>query len=128
MLLPITTRSNNFKQLILRGPMATVETILLLLNTPLNTSQEDPDYGFNINDFLFRVPDSEEEVALENEFNRKLKVYLNRSDIQATFSREDRGRTIVINIKTEDEYGVLNLPISVSDKGEVKVLDKIVLE
>ena len=128
MLLPITSRSNNFKQLVLRGPMAIVETILLLLNTPLNTSQEDPNYGFNINDFLFRVPNSEECTELENEFNNKLKTYLNRSNVSATFSREDRGRTIVINIKTEDEFGVINLPISVTDKGEVQVLDKIILE
>lgn len=128
MLLPFTTKSNNFKQLILKGPAAVVETILLLLNTPLNTSQEDPDFGFDINDFLFRVPDSDTLEELEAEFNDKLKQYTNKTDITATFGREDKNRTVVITVTTNDEYGVINVPISITDKGDVTVLNKITLE
>ena len=128
MLLPLTTKSNNFKQLVFTGPPAVMETILLMLNTPLNSSQEDPEYGFDINDFLFRVPDSETSAELEAEFNEKIKRYTNKSDIKATFSRENKGKTVVINITTEDEYGVINIPISITNKGEVEIINKITLE
>lgn len=128
MLLPLTTKSNNFKQLIFKGPPAVMETILLMLNTPLNTSQEDPNYGFDVSDFLFRVPNSETLVELEAEFNEKIKQYTNKNDINATFSREDSNRTIVITITTNDEYGVINIPISITNKGEVEIINKITLE
>lgn len=128
MLLPTTSRSSNFKQLIFTGPAAIIETILLMLNTPLNRSQEDPNYGFDIKDFLFRVPDSETMSELEVEFNRKIKIYTNKNDIKATFTREDNNRTVVIDIQTEDNYGIINVPISIDENGKTEVLNKITLE
>lgn len=128
MLLPLTSKSNNFKQLIFKGPPAIMETILLMLNTSIDSSQEDPEFGFDVNDFLFRVPGSETLEELESEFNAKLKKYTNKTDIKASFSRENKGRTIIINITTEDEYGIINVPISISNKGEVEIVNKITLE
>lgn len=124
--IPITSRSNNFKQLVLSGELAIIESVLLMLNTPMDRSQEDPTYGFNLNDFLFRVKNSDELPELKREFIDKIRKVTLREDVSASFEFNDRTFNINLSIPLDNDK-ILNVPITVNDK-LAQVVEKITLE
>ncbi|MGL5316984.1 MAG: hypothetical protein ACRC92_27240 [Peptostreptococcaceae bacterium] len=123
--MPITTVSNNFKQLIFTGIDAAIESLLLMLNTPINTLQTDPEYGFDIDDFLFRVNSSEELKELKEEFVAKIKKYSMFDNIDIKFGEiEPDGSMDITMLYTDSNNNVFNVPLKVDQK-QITIIQKI---
>lgn len=94
---PVARPSSNYEELIYVKYMAVVETILVLCNTPINSLQDYTDFGFDLEDFIYRSEKSEEYLELVSEFQTKVHKYCNGEDVKCSVRRE--GSDVIVDIK-----------------------------
>lgn len=110
----------NAKETILTGWDAVEAAIYLLLTTNMNSLPEIPSMGFDIQEFLFRVPDTSIVTSLENELRHKISVVTNNSEVTCSVTIENEIADIVINYYRDATEYQLGVVIS-KDKTGVKI-------
>lgn len=122
---PSMCKTLNFKEDVRVGWDMVLSAIFTLLTTPVNNLPYTPSLGFDLDEFLFRVTNSDEMTALETELSQKIQIVTGNADITTSITVQDR--IVYIDVVYTKDAKESRIPIRINrDKNEIRIKDILV--